>query len=686
MDLGAFQPIFDWITQHPGWSGLAIFAIAAVESLAVVGILVPGVALMLMFGALVGLGALDLWYALAMAAGGAITGDGLSYWLGRRYHSTLKTFWPLSRYPDLIPRGEAFFKKHGNKSVLLGRFFGPLRAIIPAVAGMLRMSPVRFYIVNILSGIAWAPAVILPGAAFGASLGMASEVASRLVVLLFSVIVLLWLVLWLVRRVVRFTQPRADAMLEDMVRWTRKHTKLGPVLAAVVDPRQPESVGLIILGSILIAAVWVFIFLLKAVGQTDSLLYTDRTVLQMMQGLRSPWADDLMLLFVKVSDMRITLVFSAFFCLLLISRKNWKAVAHWFAALGYALIVPVVFHLTAPLSNVAHGFNSVLSPAFPSQALTLGTVVYGFYAVMVTREIAAGWRWLPHALVSMFIAAAALGRLYLSINLLTGVVGGIALGVAWVALLGIAYRRHSTASIPFARMIIPLAAVLLTTAVWNTMLPNDQALLQYKHARVLQTMNKPLWWENGWETFSVYRRDLEGAGMHPLNVQWAGTLTELAALLEKKGWHAPPKLTFSTALMWLARSPDLRKLPILPHVHDGRHSSFLLERNTDVPDRQLVLRLWPTDTQLCDSDKKIWVGAVTYLHLVRQMDLFVYPKTEPEFIKPLLELQSALTEIPHKIVKRSLTGLQPGLSLSQWDGSVLLITEHSSGKVHGYEK
>ena len=65
-----FQPLLDWVGQNPHLSGAVVFAIAAAESLVVVGILVPGVAMMLGIGTLVGLDALPLWPTLFWAAAG----------------------------------------------------------------------------------------------------------------------------------------------------------------------------------------------------------------------------------------------------------------------------------------------------------------------------------------------------------------------------------------------------------------------------------------------------------------------------------------------------------------------------------------------------------------------------------------------------------------------------------------
>jgi len=196
MDMSTIQPLMDWLTANPTLSSLVIVTIAATESLALIGILVPGVALMLGIGALVGLDVLPLWPTIFWAFLGAIIGDGVSYWLGHTYEHQLKEVWPLSRYPRLVRRGEIYFKKHGSISVFFGRFIGPIRPIIPAVAGVMKMPPLKFYVINVLSALLWAPVVILPGVAVGASFQIAGTVALRFVILSVGVFLVLWFLLW----------------------------------------------------------------------------------------------------------------------------------------------------------------------------------------------------------------------------------------------------------------------------------------------------------------------------------------------------------------------------------------------------------------------------------------------------------------------------------------------------------
>jgi hypothetical protein len=122
--------------------------------------------------------------------------------LGRHFDKQLRSLWPFTRHPELIPRGEKFFHKHGGKSVLFGRFIGPIRPVIPAIAGIMHMNPYHFYFVNIVSAIAWAPVVLLPGVVFGSSLHLATEVSIRLIVVILIILASAWLCIVGIRTVV----------------------------------------------------------------------------------------------------------------------------------------------------------------------------------------------------------------------------------------------------------------------------------------------------------------------------------------------------------------------------------------------------------------------------------------------------------------------------------------------------
>jgi undecaprenyl-diphosphatase len=162
-----FTELLTWIEHNPGYAGGVVFAIALAESLAIVGVLVPGVIILFGAGTLIGAGVLDFWSLCAWAVAGAVIGDGLSFWLGHHFEYLTQRWRWFRLHPDHLNRGIAFFEKYGDLSIALGRFFGPIRAIVPLVAGLMRMPPRRFYIANVLSALVWAPAYLMPGMLVG---------------------------------------------------------------------------------------------------------------------------------------------------------------------------------------------------------------------------------------------------------------------------------------------------------------------------------------------------------------------------------------------------------------------------------------------------------------------------------------------------------------------------------------
>ena len=155
-----FDHAAEFVRDHAVWAGPIMFALAFAESLAFISLLVPAWGALVAIGALVGAGTLSFWPVWIGGALGAACGDWLSYWIGLKLEYSVAHMWPLSRHPDLIPRGEAFVKKWGALAIVIGRFFGPLRAAVPLVAGIFEMPFWRFQIANFSSAFLWAAVLI----------------------------------------------------------------------------------------------------------------------------------------------------------------------------------------------------------------------------------------------------------------------------------------------------------------------------------------------------------------------------------------------------------------------------------------------------------------------------------------------------------------------------------------------
>jgi len=158
------QIIMDFIKDHQIWAIPIIFLLAFGESLAIVSLLIPATTILLASGALIGANLIPFVPTLLAATAGAIMGDWLSFWLGKHYHQKIISSWPLNRHPKMIYRAEQFFHRYGLTGVFVGRFFGPLRALVPLIAGAMRMSSLKFNIGNITSAPVWAFVMLAPGA------------------------------------------------------------------------------------------------------------------------------------------------------------------------------------------------------------------------------------------------------------------------------------------------------------------------------------------------------------------------------------------------------------------------------------------------------------------------------------------------------------------------------------------
>ncbi len=676
MDLSFIQPLLDWLANHPNWANAIIFLVAMAESLLIVGIIVPGAIIMLSAGALIAVGTLDFWSCMLFAILGAIVGDGLSYFIGYRYKDQLRGIWPFRSHPALISRGEAYFFQHGGKSIFFGRFVGPVRAVIPAIAGMLGVPPVRFFVINVVSAVAWAPAYLLPGIAFGASLKLAAEVATRLVIVLAVSIALLWLSIWLVRRVFLFLQPRANAMATQILDWSRAHPRLGVAFTAVLDPQKPESRGLAILAAVLVIAAFLFLEIIENILSDAPLRRVDQAIYRFFLGLRTPWADQIMVFVSELGDASVNIPLSLGILLWLMWRRHWFAAVHWLAAVAFGAAVSASLkqYLSIPRPN--NVYEGLATFAFPSGHATISMVIYGFLAVIIARELRGPMRWIPYAVSTAFIAAIALSRLYLGAHWLSDVLGGLTLGLAWVALLGIAYRRHATPHISVAGLISVAAIVLVVAGTWHISQHHQRELQRYAPQPDTTFFDASEWWSDQWQTLPAYRIDFEGEFEEPLVLQWAGKIHDLENYLLTRGWQRPVPLTFSTTLHWLQPTPPIATLPLLPHAHNGRHEALILTL-PDTQNRQIVMRLWPADIRLSSSNTPIWMGSVAYQHLT-DLSLFTVPRSEP---KPELALQR-FTEFLDGVewkaeVREKVAANKDNIA---WSHKVLLIKEKSNEK------
>ena len=180
---------------------ILLFAAVAVES---AGIPVPGETALIAAAILAtpSQGHYSIVSVIVVAAAGAIVGDNIGYWLGRKGGRALLERWePIAKYTArVLPPSERFFEKHGAKTVFFGRFIAVLRVTSAWLAGISHMPWWRFLIWNAAGGIIWATGVSLLAYQFGKA---AADAVSQYGLYAVAVIVVLVVIAFFAVRFVR---------------------------------------------------------------------------------------------------------------------------------------------------------------------------------------------------------------------------------------------------------------------------------------------------------------------------------------------------------------------------------------------------------------------------------------------------------------------------------------------------
>lgn len=147
--------LVEFMRANQQWAIPIVFVVAFAECVAVLSWLVPATVFFTAFGAVAGASGLNLVPLSFAASLGAALGFWLSYWAGLVLGPRVGDHWPLRDNPALLQRGHNFFEKWGILGVAVGHFFGPVRAVIALVAGIVQMPFWAFQLANFGASFAW---------------------------------------------------------------------------------------------------------------------------------------------------------------------------------------------------------------------------------------------------------------------------------------------------------------------------------------------------------------------------------------------------------------------------------------------------------------------------------------------------------------------------------------------------
>lgn len=381
------------------WGYLVIFAGALLESAAMLGVFVPGEALVLAAGFFAAQGALDLDALILTVALGAAIGDSLGYELGRRWgrDALVQYGGRVGVTQRRLERVDAFFTRRGGSSVFLGRFVGFARALVPFLAGSSRMPYRRFLAYNVAGAVLWSIAIVLLGYFVGASWQAAEAWIGRISG---SLLALLGLGL-----LFRF-----------------RHRLRGVV---------PWDIAVVVIAICLFGAIT------EDVVTKDPLTILDVRLSQWWELHRIPALTPAVIGFTSLHNplplTGLALLIGIF--LLLKRDLRWLATLV-ITVLGGSLVNYAFKHVIQRARPSGEGVGLVFHTfSFPSGHVSGATLIYGFLAAyVVAHEQSTRTRSLAVAAALVMVMLVALSRMYVGAHFLSDVLAAFAESLAWLSL------------------------------------------------------------------------------------------------------------------------------------------------------------------------------------------------------------------------------------------------------------
>lgn len=438
--------IADRILGLHGWAAaLVVFAVPALEASAFVGFVFPGEIAVLLGGVLAYQHKLALPLAFGAAVAGAIIGDTIGYEIGKRHGRRLLDG-TVGRFVrrEHLDRAERYLAERGGKAVFLGRFTAALRVLIPGLAGMAGLPYRTFLAYNAAGGALWAGGFVLAGYLAGSSWHKVEHVAGRASLVLALVLVIAAAVA-LAARWAAHNQHRLRSLLQQPVvrRLRQRYARQITFLQRRLQPGQARGLSLTVGLAALVAAGWAFGAIAQDVIAGDEATRLDRPVLNWFVDHREPWLTTVTRGVTALGSSAFVIPFALAVGVLLWRRRRSAAPLGYLAAsyLGGEILfqlVKLLTHRPRPPAGLAVLYFT--GYAFPSGHTTLATAVWGAAALTVGATTTWARKTALAAGATLIAITVGVTRLYLGAHWFTDILGGWALGAAWLTITTLAIR------------------------------------------------------------------------------------------------------------------------------------------------------------------------------------------------------------------------------------------------------
>ena len=626
-------PVF----SHIGvWGYWLVLFLSFAESVVLVGEVIPGSTLLIFIGFLSAQGILDIGDLIWFAAIGAILGDGLSYYLGtkgtnffRNENRFLKT--------THLERGQRFFKKHGDKSIFLGRFVGFLRPIVPFVAGLSEMDLKRFLFWNITSAFLWAASHLLLGYFFGSAFAAietwGTRVSYGIGLLLLFLLALYGIRVFIIRhgyrigvfaRSVYASVKTAVRTNPEVQRFVQQHPRSFAFLGKRFDRTSFTGLSLTLIAAGLLYLFFAFLGVVLAVSTSGSIVAADIRVADLFEYFRSPEVTKVFLWITVLGIWQmvvfVALVASVIFWLW--RKKDY--IAYLWLALGVDGLLSFLTKIAVHRARPEQAVYLEPSYSFPSGHAMVSVVLYGFLAYALLRL--KGWRRKVNVFFAWLVIVLAIGfsRLYLGVHYLSDVWAGYLLGllILTVAITAHRWRESKKGKGADEEWTSSLGVKTTTFAVLLVGVLGYAYIAMHYQPRLVAPAQPSVEYVSGdigayFATHPIpkYSETLLGAPQEPLGfIFLAKDDGSLVRDFERASWVPADRVSIASVLhaaeAALTNGQYLRA-PITPTFWNAAVNDFGFERPTSanvLKDRHHI-RIWKTD--LRQDGYAVYVGVAS---------------------------------------------------------------------------
>lgn len=598
------QPIVDYIGSHPHGAIAIVFFFAMGEAIFVLGLFVPSTVVLVGAGTLIGMGKLGFVPIFTATALGAIAGDAISYWIGHTYKEHIRQVWPFSRYTGMLDRGEAYFAKHGGKSVFIGRFIPGIKAVVPGIAGIAGMNPVRFTVINVVSALVWTASHLLPGMGIGRGIDVAKSGNPRLLELVLLVVLIAFAATYAAKFAFGWLLPHVELWRGRLGVALSGRTAPGVTFLRRLVLNEENFVIPFAFFALALLGLSGFLMVVAEYLADPAFVRSDEAISSYLQSLRTAPFDSLMIGVTMLGDGVVLGPVAISVVVAVAWHKRWKLAGVLTTAfVSAALFVPLVktfIHRARPIAL----YNGADSYSFPSGHATLSATIIGVCVLVVARDLPARTRRVLYILAAVAIGLIAFSRLYLAAHWPSDVGAGLLFGGALV--FGLAWLLHGRTFAPASTRAAVVAFVSLLLVYPLHLYRNYPAASSVYAMRTVQSViTSERWLSKGWRDLPQRRILLDGDYGEPISIQTSMDMQTLAARLTGSGWTQQQTGQIASLVdSILPTRRPLTAMSVLPLTNNGGSPIGVFTRPSpsSVAARQ-VLRVWASGVAISRDGK-----------------------------------------------------------------------------------